>query len=116
MNGRRGENHDPGAAADRAADLLITVVRSGGIAGASRTWTVAPPAEESTHWAVLIERCPWGDASGTQPGADRFIWRIRVQLHDDQHEQVVADANLSGPWRDLVDAVRAADSPQRPSG
>lgn len=96
--------------ADTAADLVITVVRSGGITGVPHTWTVAPSPEEETHWAVLIDRCPWGDDKSTQPGADRFVWRIRVQLHDDHHEQVVADAHLSGPWRELVEAVRTADS------
>ncbi|WP_308071100.1 protealysin inhibitor emfourin [Microbacterium nymphoidis] len=112
MVGRRSEDPESVTGEDGATGLLITVVRSGGITGAPRTWTVAPPPAESPNWALLIERCPWGNESSTQRGADRFVWRIRVQLHDDQHEQVVSDANLSGPWRELVDAVRAAGSPR----
>ena len=45
-----------------------------------------------------------------QTGADRYVWSIHAVIHDTQHEQVLPDALLHGAWRELVDAVRAADT------
>ncbi|MFK4791162.1 protealysin inhibitor emfourin [Microbacterium sp. ZW T5_56] len=113
MSRSQGDDETADGGEGHNADIVITVVRSGGITGVPRTWTVVPPAEDESQWVVLIQRCPWDGDTSTQPGADRFLWRIRVQLPHDQHEQVIADAHLSGPWRELVEAVRAADSPPR---
>lgn len=99
-DGRAGESTDP--------DLAILVARSGGIAGMTRRWRVAPPARDTERWVVLVERCPWDDDLGSGSGADRFVWRIEARIRAERHQQVVPDEHLSGPWRDLVDAVRAA--------
>lgn len=112
--------------------IRIAVVRSGGIAGMRRRWQVEPAPEEAPRWIALIERCPWDadepdaaqrDAVATKNlpetdapesqrptprGADRFVWRIHARLARTEHERQLPDSALSGPWRDLVDAVRAA--------
>lgn len=133
--------------------VVVAVVRSGGVAGIRRRWTVAAPPEDAGVWIALIDSCPWdspsddaalregggddgrgdgglsggaggspteaevaSDAEGTSPtgertgaaGADRFVWSIRARTPSEQHEQRLTDAALDGPWRTLVEAVRAA--------
>lgn len=96
------------------ARIVITVVRTGGIAGMRRHWQVEPPVDESPHWVTLIEQCPW-DATCEEPqGADRYVWSIRAHTPADRRERDVPDGELSGPWRDLVDAVRDASPVKRP--
>ena len=90
--------------------VAILVVRSGGIAGMSRRWSVRPVGTDAAHWMTLVERCPWDDDPTPGSGADRFVWHIDVRVRRVQREQVIPEEHLSGPWRDLVDAVRAADS------
>lgn len=100
-DGREGD--DPSA--DR---VVIAVVRTGGIAGLRRRWQVEPPRAESRRWIALIESCPWDAASPERTGADRFVWSIVVRTPSERREQDLPDAALDGPWRELVDAVRAA--------
>lgn len=114
--------HDPGGVvgagggvgaggASQCDPVAILVARSGGIAGMTRRWSVQPSADDAPRWTVLVRRCPWDDAPEPGSGADRFVWRIDVRVQDVQRERVIPDEHLSGPWRDLVDAVRAADQP-----
>ncbi|MBS1697795.1 MAG: hypothetical protein JST25_05250 [Actinobacteria bacterium] len=91
-------------------DVAILVVRSGGIAGMTRRWSVQPSGNDVGPWIVLVERCPWDEKPEPGTGADRFIWHIEVSLRSVRHEQVIPEEHLSGPWRELVDAVRAADA------
>ncbi|MGB3731992.1 protealysin inhibitor emfourin [Microbacterium sp.] len=97
---------------DAAPRIVIAVVRTGGIAGLRRRWRVEREPEEAPEWVALVERCPWDQRmdAGEQTGADRYVWSIHAVLPDEQREQVVPDALLQGAWRELVDAVRAADS------
>lgn len=91
--------------------MVVTVVRSGGIAGMRRQWRAAPPPEEVPRWRELVASCPWDDPGTDAEGADRFTWSIRAA--DDAatpREAEVPDSRLDGPWRALVDAVRAAAS------
>jgi len=88
--------------------VVIVVVRSGGIGGIRRRWQVEPPHAEFSRWVALVESCPWDDPSPPQSGADRFVWSIRVRTPSERREQDLPDAALDGPWRELVDAVRAA--------
>ncbi|WP_295014063.1 protealysin inhibitor emfourin [uncultured Microbacterium sp.] len=88
--------------------LTILVVRSGGLAGISRRWTVEAPPGDPAHWEGLVDRCPWNDDPGSESGADRFVWRIDVRRGKAQHERTIPEEALTGPWRELVDAVRAA--------
>lgn len=92
--------------------IVIVVVRSGGFAGLRRRWRVEPSPETMPDWVSLVERCPWDQRMGddAQAGADRFVWSIHAVLPDEQREQVVPDSLLRGAWRELVDAVRAADT------
>ncbi|MBS1907527.1 MAG: hypothetical protein JST33_13370 [Actinobacteria bacterium] len=101
------------AAADSADDpegVAILVARSGGIAGMTRRWSVQPAGGETGHWMMLVERCPWGEAPPAGSGADRFIWRIEARVHRVRRRQVIPEGYLRGPWRELVDAVQAADA------
>lgn len=90
-------------------ELTIVVVRTGGFAGIRRNWEVHPAPAEAGEWVELVERCPWDESTEAErTGADRFIWIIRAELRDTQREREIPDAALDGPWKALVDAVRAA--------
>lgn len=108
-----GSETRDGADSDR---IVIAVVRSGGLAGLRRRWRAEPEPEQAPQWLALVERCPWDERLDEHagPGADRYVWsihvRVQVHKHEQQLEQVVPEAHLQGPWRELVDAVRDADS------
>ena len=86
-------------------ELTVLVVRSGGIAGISRRWSVDEP-DPGDDWIALVEACPW-NAVGTDPaGRDRFVWRIEARLARRRRTASVPDSELTGPWRDLVDRVQ----------
>ena len=93
--------------------IVIAVVRSGGFAGLRRQWRVAPAPYAAPEWVALVERCPWGEQLDATPGADRYMWSIEARMPDDQRQQVVPDALLQGAWRELVDAVREADTAEK---
>ncbi|MGP3535378.1 protealysin inhibitor emfourin [Microbacterium sp. RD1] len=98
-----------GTGASVAASVVVTVVRSGGIAGMRRQWQAAPDPDEAPRWRAMVESCPWDDPGTDAGGADRFIWSIRADDGDDvAREAEVPDSHLEGPWRTLVDAVRDA--------
>jgi hypothetical protein len=88
--------------------VVIAVVRTGGIAGLRRRWRVERDPAEAEDLIALIDSCPWDSTPAESTGADRFVWTIRARTPAEQHEQELPDAALDGPWRDLVDAVRAA--------
>lgn len=101
--------------------LVIHVVRTGGFAGLKREWTAEPPPEQAPHWRLLIDECPWdaadaanADARSGSRGADSFAWSISARL-DDRPPRVaaLADDDLDGPWRQLIDEVRAFGAPAR---
>ena len=74
-----------------------------------REWRAEPPADAVEHWIALIDGCPWDDepTSGVR-GADRFRWFIRARRDDEpEREAELGDTQISGPWRILVDEVRA---------
>lgn len=88
----------------------VEVVRSGGIAGLRISWTVnvedQPDPEE---WVLLIERLPWSETSPAPLEPDRYSYRIRCA----PHEATLAERQVTGPWRDLVDRVRDVAEPER---
>lgn len=88
--------------------IVVLVVRTGGIAGIARRWKVEPDAKDAGDWIELIDRCPWDQECPAQPGADRYVWSIRARTPAAKREQDVPESALEGPWRRLVDAVRAA--------
>lgn len=94
--------------------IVVHVVRTGGLAGLTREWTAEPPSVDAPHWDSLIEECPWDAVAQPQPvrGADRFAWRISARRADDPPRRAeLADGDLRGPWRALVDEVRSFDAP-----
>ena len=83
--------------------FVITVARTGGFAGLRREWSIEVSApDEAEHWRPIVDACPW-DATDV-PGATRdgFVYAVRVA----DHEAVVPEHELDGPWRQLVDEVR----------
>lgn len=115
----------PAGSADAPVEVAVT--RSGGFAGITRRWRAEPPPAEASQWRELIGQCPWDAApavrsgkgsetdgipvadTGTKerPGADRFVWGIYARCGEDvERETELADDELVGAWRELVDAVR----------
>jgi hypothetical protein len=92
------------------AAVVIAVVRSGGIAGIRRQWLVEAATPDAESWIALIDSCPWDQDADAGAGADRFVWSIRARTPSERRERDLPDSALDGPWRALVDAVRAASS------
>ncbi|MBF4561748.1 hypothetical protein ITJ43_06305 [Microbacterium sp. VKM Ac-2870] len=97
--------------------MRVTVARSGGIAGLTRRWCVTAPPREREMWIELVDSCPWeavdalaAGVSAAPDGADRFTWTIEADLAGRSHRAVVAESRAHGPWRALIDAVRATDA------
>lgn len=91
--------------------IVVAVVRTGGIAGLRRRWRAEPAPEQAPSWLGLVQRCPWDERLEPDgSGADRYVWSIHARIRDEQLEQVIPDTRLDGAWRELVDAVREADS------
>lgn len=85
--------------------FAITVTRSGGFAGLRREWTIEVSVDhEAERWRPIVEACPWDDAPAgpATSAADGFVYALRVA----GQEAVVAESDLDGPWRELVDQVR----------
>ncbi|KZE88968.1 hypothetical protein AVP41_01759 [Microbacterium sp. TNHR37B] len=99
--------------------VSIAVERTGGIAGLVRRWTVDGTRDQDDRWAALVAACPWPDAgsatSGIAVGADRFCWSLTAMQDGDTRHVELSESELEGPWRTLVDAVRAADATRSPS-
>lgn len=98
--------------------LLVHVVRTGGFAGLTREWTAEPPPDQAPRWRGLIDECPWEAAGSAAPGpgrgADTFTWSVSARL-DDRPPRVaaLADGDVQGPWRQLIDEVRSYGAPVR---
>ncbi|MGL3149049.1 protealysin inhibitor emfourin [Microbacterium sp. A82] len=107
----------PNDSAGTTSPVMIAVVRSGGVAGIRRRWEVEPLHPDVDVWITLIERCPWSDPKETSPGADRYVWSIRARIAREERERELAESELTGAWRELVDAVRgaAATAPDAPT-
>lgn len=93
-----------------ASQVAIVVVRTGGIAGIRRQWQVEPDPDDARAWIDMVDDCPWDDDADAGGGADRFMWLIRVRTPEERRERELPDSALDGPWRALVDAVRAASA------
>ncbi len=107
---RRPDDMDAEASTPRIA---VTVTRTGGLAGLRREWSAGPPPDREPQWIALIENCPWDAIEGGpgKRGADRFVWRIRARCGGGERAAELADEQVSGPWRALVDAVRDTATP-----
>jgi len=94
----------------------IVVERTGGFAGIGRQWSVTASADDA-QWRALIEACPWdraGDkdrapaAESTPAGADRFSWSVVARCGEEERRVELAEQEVSGAWRELIEAVRTA--------
>ncbi|WP_292832350.1 protealysin inhibitor emfourin [Microbacterium sp.] len=94
--------------------LSVVVKRSGGVAGVTRQWRVDAVADESSAWEELVDRCPWGTPKHAAPtGADRFWWTVSAHRGDDRRRAELAEYEIDGPWKVLIDAVRGAAGAER---
>ncbi len=96
--------------ADDEAVVAVTVVRSGGFAGLTRRWGIDAAPADADPWISLIEQCPWDDDAAMSVGADRFSWSVRATVPGAERRADLSEAQVDGPWRALIDAVRAAAS------
>lgn len=98
--------------------IVVTVARSGGIAGLTRRWGVQAPPSDPEHWHTLVDACPWnhgvdeseGMDAERATGADRFAWTVEVSCAGSHHRAALSETQATGPWRALIDAVRAASA------
>lgn len=102
----------------RIIAIAVTVTRTGGFAGMRRTWRAQPDRTEAPQWIALIDGCPWDAADPNRDivptGADRYMWHVDARCGDSAREAALADPEVQGPWRALIDAVREAKSGGRP--
>lgn len=95
--------------------VAVSVVRSGGIAGLTRRWVVEADELDAGPWIALLADCPWDDPTddpqSAPRGADRFSWSVRATMPDAEHRADLTETQAAGPWRALIDAVRAASAP-----
>jgi len=85
--------------------MKVVVSRSGGIAGLRVTWDVQVDEQpDAAAWVQFLQELPWDEAEDITPAPDRFVYRIRCA----PHEVVLAEPQVNGAWRDLIDRVRAA--------
>jgi hypothetical protein len=88
----------------------VIVSRSGGLAGLRLTWHVhVDDQPDRDDWYLLIEQLPWQQPPPAPPEPDRFVYRIRCE----PHEATLAERQLTGPWRELVDRVQETTEPER---
>ncbi|WP_350347050.1 protealysin inhibitor emfourin [Agromyces sp. G08B096] len=88
----------------------VTVARSGGLAGLLLVWEVDLDRQpDRDAWKGLIDGLPWDEVRAVPPEPDRFVYRIRCE----PHEATLAERQLTGPWRELVDRVREVSEPRR---
>ena len=86
--------------------MKVIVSRSGGIAGIRITWEVQVDDQpDASTWTELVDALPWDEVTESDPEPDRYVYRIRCA----PHEVVLGEPQVSGPWRELVDRVRAVN-------
>ncbi|MFE6963563.1 protealysin inhibitor emfourin [Agromyces sp. NPDC057679] len=88
----------------------VIVQRSGGLAGTRLTWEVRVDEQpDPDEWYILIDEIPWDEPMPVPPEPDRFVYRIRCE----PNEATLAERQLTGPWRQLVDRVQETTDPKR---
>ncbi len=86
--------------------LVVTVVRTGGLAGLRREWSVQVGEADAPHWWPLVEACPWDVDSDADGVPDRFVYDLRAN----ERAARLPESRLEGPWRELAEAVRQASA------
>ncbi len=93
--------------------MRVVVARSGGVTGIAVRWVVdLGDGPEYSDWVVLIDACPWDDEEDDPPAPDRFVYLIRAN----GRRATLPEQRVQGPWRELVDRVRAAGTVERGRG
>jgi hypothetical protein len=112
--------------------MRVIVSRSGGIAGMRMTWQVRIEDQpDASDWFALLRALPWDQVDHQAVRPDRFVYRIRFEKPADpepdgdgrtsaddapglpaEAEATLAEQQLKGPWRELVDRVRAVGGPR----
>lgn len=88
----------------------VIVSRSGGLAGMRLTWEVRVDEQpDPDEWYILIDEIPWGQPPPLPPEPDRYVYDIRCE----PHKATLAERQLTGPWRQLVDRVQKTTDPER---
>lgn len=88
----------------------VYVSRSGGFAGLRLTWHVHVEEQpDRDDWYLLIRQIPWSDAPPVPPEPDRYVYRIRCE----SHVATLAERQVTGPWRTLVERVQETAEPER---
>ncbi|WP_213814086.1 protealysin inhibitor emfourin [Glaciihabitans sp. dw_435] len=88
--------------------MKITVTRTGGIAGLSRTWVVTvDDGSDRDSWDELYRSVPWDERPRTPPQPDRYVYRIQWS----HRRAVVPEQSLTGAWLEIVNRVREASAP-----
>jgi hypothetical protein len=98
------------------AELTITVARSGGFAGLTRTWSLSAALDESEELLDLVKACPWRSVRPDTVSRDRFVYLITVRVPRTRRTATVPESSLTGPWKSLVERVQQqhpAPSPTR---
>lgn len=91
------------------AALSVRVERSGGFAGLTRHWRVDAAPDDAAAWFTLVDRCPWSPLERATPrGADRFSWTVSAHCGRERRHAELADHEVDGAWKELIDAVRGA--------
>jgi hypothetical protein len=88
------------------AELTITVARSGGFAGLTRTWSLSAALDESEELLDLVKACPWRSARSDTVSRDRFVYLITVRAPRTRRTATVPESSLTGPWKSLVERVQ----------
>lgn len=91
---------------DNEHDIAVTVIRSGGFAGLTRTWVAEPPPTRARFWVMLISECPWDEEPSDANEVDRFVWQIDAVTGAEHRTAELPERDVRGPWRELIDAVR----------
>jgi len=87
--------------------MKVTVVRSGGFAGLTRSWEVSiDERDDRESWLEFLDRLPWHDAPHERAKPDAFSYRIQCSTH----RITLPEHALIGPWRELVDRVQEASA------
>jgi hypothetical protein len=90
--------------------VWVSVVRSGGFAGLTRRWSVTPAPHDESRWLSLIADCPWDAVTTSPPAPDRFCWSVTAAAEQATRTAELAEPDVEGPWRALIDAVRDAET------
>jgi hypothetical protein len=85
--------------------IVVTVARTGGLAGLRAEWRVA--TDDCDEWTPLIEACPWDTVAADPHSRDRYVYLIEVMSPNRRCKAQVPEASLVGPWKELVDKVQS---------